>query len=145
MPKYAILAEGAFDYILSKTGNAIIRYRPEEVVCVVDSKSTAKTATEVLGIGDDIPVVASLQDALQYDPNAVLIGTAPPGGQLPQSWREMILMAIENRLDVVAGLHSFLSDDIEFNDLASKKRCAYLGSAQAARSTAILQRFVANT
>jgi len=121
MPKYAILAEGAFDYILSKTGNAIIRYRPEEVACVVDSKTAGKTAAEVLGIGDDIPVVASLQDALQYDPNAVLIGTAPPGGQLPQSWREMILMAIENRLDVVAGLHSFLSDDIEFSDLASKK------------------------
>jgi uncharacterized NAD-dependent epimerase/dehydratase family protein len=121
VPKYAILAEGAFDYILSKTGNAIIRYRPEEVACVVDSKTAGKTAAEVLGIGDDIPVVASLQDALQYDPNAVLIGTAPPGGQLPQSWREMILMAIENRLDVVAGLHSFLSDDIEFSDLASKK------------------------
>ena len=121
MPKYAILAEGAFDYILSKTGNAIIRYRPEEVACVVDSKTAGKTAAEVLGIGDDIPVVASLQDALQYDPNAVLIGTAPPGGQLPQSWREMILMAIENRLDVVAGFHSFLSDDIEFSDLASKK------------------------
>ena len=121
MPKYAILAEGAFDYILSKTGNAIIRYRPEEVACVVDSKTAGKTAAEVLGIGDDIPVVASLQDALQYDPNAVLIGTAPPGGQLPQSWREMILMAIENRLDVVAGLHSFLSDDIEFSDLASKR------------------------
>lgn len=121
MPRYAILAEGAFDYILSKTGNAIIRYRPKEVVCVVDSRTAAKTAADVLGIGEDIPVVASLQDAFQHNPNAVLIGTAPPGGQLPQSWREMILLAIENKLDVVAGLHSFLSDDTEFSDLAAKK------------------------
>ncbi|MFQ6608885.1 MAG: DUF1611 domain-containing protein, partial [Fidelibacterota bacterium] len=85
MPKYAILAEGAFDYILSKTGNAIIRYHPEQVACVVDSKTAGKTAADVLGIGEEIPVVATLQDAFQYGPNAVLIGTAPPGGRLRDS------------------------------------------------------------
>lgn len=121
MPKYAILAEGAFDYILSKTGNAIIRYHPEQVACVVDSKTAGKTAADVLGIGEEIPVVATLQDAFQYGPNAVLIGTAPPGGRLRDSWRSMIRLAIENRLDVVAGLHSFLSDDIEFRKLAEEK------------------------
>ena len=36
MPRYAILAIGAFDYIYSKTGNMLIRYRPDEVVAVID-------------------------------------------------------------------------------------------------------------
>lgn len=120
MPKYAILVEGAFNYILAKTGNAVIRYRPEEVACVIDSETAGKTAADVIGIGEGIPVVAIMEEALKYKPDTILVGTAPPGGQLPETWRTILRAALENGLDIVSGLHTYISDDPEFKELASK-------------------------
>ena len=50
MHRYSILALGAFDYILNKTGNALIRYRPEEVVAVIDPEK----AKVFLGYGSTV-------------------------------------------------------------------------------------------
>ena len=36
MSRYVILALGSFDYIENKTGNMLIRYKPDEVVAVID-------------------------------------------------------------------------------------------------------------
>lgn len=120
MTRYAILAEASFDYLESKTGNALLRYRPEEVVCVIDSETAGKTVQEVLGWGGDIPVVAALEEALDYSPDTLLIGVATPGGWVPNSWRDTICEAIENKLNVVSGLHTFLSEDPELASLSEK-------------------------
>ena len=48
MPRYVILAHGAFDYIYSKTGNMLIRYQPKDVVAVIDSSQVGKTADDVI-------------------------------------------------------------------------------------------------
>ncbi|MFQ6675620.1 MAG: DUF1611 domain-containing protein [Fidelibacterota bacterium] len=118
MSRYAILVEGAFDYLLAKTGNALLRYRPEEVACIIDSETAGRTAEDVLGWGGRIPVVEDLDKALDFRPDTLLIGTAPPGGQLPESWRHTVRQAIGQKLRVVSGLHTFLSEDSEFADLA---------------------------
>lgn len=120
MSRYAILAEESFHYLLSKTGNAVIRYRPEEVECVIDSMSAGKTVSDILGYGGDIPVVATLDEALHYSPDTLLLGAATPGGVLPDLWRSVISRAIRNKLNIVSGLHMFVSDDREFSDLAKK-------------------------
>jgi len=119
MRHYAILANHSFDYISAKTGNAIIRYRPEEVVCVIDSETAGRTVQDVLGWGGDIPVVATLKEAFNYSPDTLLIGIAPPGGELPILWRKTISLAIENKLNVINGLHTFLLDDPEFSSLST--------------------------
>ena len=119
--RFLILAEGAFSPLRSKTANACIRYTPENVVAVIDSTRAGQTAQDILGFGGSIPVIASLAEGLSRKPNALLIGIAPPGGQLPPSWRALILDAIEQRLDVWSGLHTLLSDDAEF---ASRARAA---------------------
>jgi len=90
----------------------VIRYRPREVVAVLDRQSAGKTCEEVVGTGGAIPVVASLADAPQA--NTLLIGIAPPGGKIPPAWRPIVLEAIRRRMDVVSGLHDFLNDDPEF-------------------------------
>src|SRR5436305_15153565 len=97
--RFLILAEGAFSPLRSKTANACIRFTPENVVAVIDSSRAGETAQEVLGFGGSIPVVASLADGLTRQPNALLIGIAPPGGQLPASWRAPILGPIRHRLE----------------------------------------------
>ena len=120
LKRYAILVEGEFNYLFAKTANAILRYCPEDVVCIIDSTNVGKTSEEVIGYGGDIPIVASVEEAISYKPNKLLIGIANPGGVLPDSWRGSIVTAIENKLEVICGLHFFLNDDPEFSFLAKK-------------------------
>ncbi len=108
--RYLILADGSFGPETSKTANACIRYTPERVVAVLDASRAGATAQQVLGYGGDIPVVATLEEGLRRGPNALLIGIAPPGGQLPAPWIALLGTAIRNGLEIWSGLHSFVSD-----------------------------------
>ncbi len=111
--KAAILAEGKFGVLTSKTAACLIRYQPQRVACVIDSTKAGKSCNDVLGFGGDIPVVASLEEALSYLPDVLLIGIAPRGGVLPVEWRSIVLDAVRSGLGIVNGLHTFLEDDDE--------------------------------
>jgi uncharacterized NAD-dependent epimerase/dehydratase family protein len=110
-PQYLILADHDFGIMTSKTANAVIRYRPSRVVAVLDRELAGQTSQQVLGFGGDIPVVASVADGIALGANAVLIGIAPQGGQLPDEWRSWLREALEGGCDIVSGLHTFLGDD----------------------------------
>src|SRR5579872_524357 len=97
--RLAVLAEGCLDFNFGKTATSILRYRPHEVVVVVDSENVHRTTNAVLGIGGDTPIVAGIEEALEYAPNALLIGIAPRGGGLPEPFRRQILRAIDAGLD----------------------------------------------
>ncbi len=111
-----VLTDGYNDWHTAKTAVCVIRYRPEQVVAVLDRDGAGKTCQEVLQIGGDIPVVGSVADA--PGANALLIGIAPPGGKLPKPWRPIVLEAIREKLDVISGMHEFLNDDPEFSAAA---------------------------
>jgi uncharacterized NAD-dependent epimerase/dehydratase family protein len=117
--RFVALAEGKFSPTTSKTANACIRYSPDRVVAVLDSTRAGRTSQEVVGFGGDIPVLATLEEALRLKPTALLIGIAPTGGALPEPWREVLREAIRARLDIWSGLHFFLADDPEFAPLAA--------------------------
>ena len=110
-----ILAEGNFGFHHGKTAVGVIRYGPDDVVAVIDSTQAGGNVSSILP-DHDIPIVASLADALAREPrpDTLLIGIAPTGGKLPDSWRSQILEAIRAGLDVHSGLHTFLGDDPEF-------------------------------
>jgi uncharacterized NAD-dependent epimerase/dehydratase family protein len=116
--RIVILAEGKFSPLESKTANQAIRYIPEQIVAVIDSRQAGRTVQQVLGFGGNIPVVADFRAALATTPDTLLIGIAPMGGRLPDEWRPVIIEAIENKLTVMSGLHTYLSDDVEFSNLA---------------------------
>lgn len=107
-----ILTEGHSDPVTAKTASCILRYRPEEVVALLDSAQAGRTSQELLGVGGATPIVANLDAAPEA--NTLLIGIAPSGGRIPPSWREVILDAINRGMDVVSGLHEFISDDERF-------------------------------
>jgi len=111
-----ILTDGYNDWHTAKTAVCVLRYRPEQVVAVLDREGAGKTCQEVLGIGGDKPVVASVTDVPEA--NALLIGIAPPGGKIPKPWRPIVLDAIRRKLNVISGLHDFLNDDPEFSQAA---------------------------
>jgi uncharacterized NAD-dependent epimerase/dehydratase family protein len=118
--KFAILCEGKFDPLTSKTANACIRYSPGRVSSVIDSTQAGRTAQDVLGFGGAIPVVVTLDEARAAGATALLIGIAPQGGQLPEAWRSMVRDALAHGMDVWSGLHTFLGDDAEFAALATR-------------------------
>jgi uncharacterized NAD-dependent epimerase/dehydratase family protein len=114
-----ILTDGRTNPVNAKTASCVIRYKPEEVVALLDTTQPGKTSQEVLGVGGSIPVVASLADAPKA--NTLLIGIAPSGGKLPPAWRKILLEAIDRGMNLVSGLHDFLSNDPEFAAAAAKK------------------------
>lgn len=118
MKKIVILTEGTTNPTDAKTATGVIRYRRDEVVAVLDSTSAGKTSQEVLGVGGDIPCVASLDEV---EADTLLIGIAPAGGGLPEPWRAVIRDAIRRGLDILNGLHVFLADDVELAALAKSR------------------------
>jgi D-glutamate N-acetyltransferase len=116
--RMVILAEAKFGPLTSKTANQAIRYIPESVVGIIDSLQAEKKVQEVLGFGGDIPVFGTLEESLVKRPDTLLIGIAPTGGRLPESWRPIVIDALDNNLNVISGLHTYLSDDPEFRSRA---------------------------
>jgi uncharacterized NAD-dependent epimerase/dehydratase family protein len=108
-----ILAEGrSADPHYGKTARGVIRYRPEDVVALLDTER-AEGDTQ-----DGFPVARSVEEALQYGPTIALVGVATQGGRFPPRWRELLKDSIRAGLDLENGLHEFVSDDPELVELA---------------------------
>ncbi len=120
--KMIILTDGHYDAHAAKTAICVVRYKPEEVVAVLDRDFADKTCEEVMGTGGAIPFVDSLEAALKVaaEANTLLIGIAPPGGKIPDAWRPIVLDAITRGLTIVSGLHDLLCEDPEFVGLARR-------------------------
>jgi uncharacterized NAD-dependent epimerase/dehydratase family protein len=118
--RLAIYAQGEFGKGNSKTAEGVLRYGKNPVAAVIDKTEAGKRINEVTKINCDAPIVPSVVDSLQFKPDALLLGTAWIGGQLPPHWRPDIMTALENGMDVINGLHDFLSDDPEIVAAARK-------------------------
>jgi len=124
--RLAILAEGSFTPLDGKTAVGVLRYRPDEVAAIIDSTRAGRTAEACVGLGGAIPVVADVAAAAAHGADALMIGIAPVGGELPAPWRAAVRQAIERGWDVLSGLHSFLADDAELAAMAAARGVALL-------------------
>jgi uncharacterized NAD-dependent epimerase/dehydratase family protein len=119
--RMVLLAEGRLSSIGLRMVIAALLYIPERIVAVIDSTKERSTTQEVIGFGGDTPIVHSLDEALEYKPDSMLIGITPLGGMLPDSWRTIISEALNSGLHIVSGLKQRLSRDTEFSALAATK------------------------
>jgi uncharacterized NAD-dependent epimerase/dehydratase family protein len=121
--RFLIIADGEFGPLSSKTANSCIRYLPERIVAVLDRKQAGKTVQDVLGFGGTIPVVGDFDRGIAQGKGAtaVLVGIAPAGGKLPDEWRSWLRGAIEKKLEIWSGLHTFIGDDPELGPLAKAR------------------------
>jgi uncharacterized NAD-dependent epimerase/dehydratase family protein len=103
--KVAILAEGQFARATAKTAIGVLRYAPFEVVAVIDSTRAGKDAAECVGVGAGVPVVSSVEDAIERGATVVLIGTAAAGGRIPDGYRVPLSRALGRGVEVWNGLH----------------------------------------
>ena len=118
--RLALLAEDHFAPGEAKTAIGVLRYRPEEVVAVIDGSRAGKTASQCVGVGGDVPVVNGIDAAAALGADGLLIGIAPQGGRLPESWRALVGGALDRGWDVLSGLHAFLGDDPDFATRAAR-------------------------
>lgn len=116
--RIVILTEGHSNPHTAKTACSVIRYRRDEVVAVLDSTQAHRRCQELLGVGDDLRMISSLDEARQA--NCLMIGIAPPGGKIPEDWRAIVLDALRRGMTVISGLHDFLGDDPEFSAAAAQ-------------------------
>jgi uncharacterized NAD-dependent epimerase/dehydratase family protein len=109
-----ILAEGhSADPHHGKTMFGVLRYRRQDVVAILDSEHAGETR-------DGLPVVATVEAALPFNPTAALVGVAPTGGKFPPAWREILTGCIRAGLSIENGLHEMLGDDAELSALAAQ-------------------------
>ena len=118
--RLALLAEDRFVPGEAKTAIGVLRYRPDEVVAVIDGSRAGRTAQECVGAGGNVPVVNGIEAAAERQADGLLIGIAPQGGLLPESWRAMVGGALDRGWDVFSGLHAFLGDDPHFAARAAR-------------------------
>ncbi len=112
--RVAVLLHGGLLGEQGKTGVSLLRYGQFQVVAVIDREQAGGSLVQLTGIAKDIPIVASVGEALAYQPEILAIGIAPSGGQLPQEWREELGQALRAGLSLVNGLHTPMAQDPQF-------------------------------
>ena len=105
----AIYMQEALGLDIGKMGYGILRYSPNPIACVIDADHAGKKVSDVVATPRDCPVVASVAEAYKLGAQILALGTAPPGGRLPDVWRGEIDAAISSGMSVVNGLHEPLA------------------------------------
>ena len=143
-----VYCEGCFGTHDGKTANGLVRHSEKyKILAVVDSALAGKDCSEVIeGIKPGIPICSDLADAKsQIDTriDSYIFGKAPADGFMSQSDRKLILEAISFGMNIVSGMHEFLSDDTEFA-IASRKYQVDLIDVRKPRPRKELQIFSGN-
>lgn len=119
--RIALLTEGRLGVFTSKTAASLLRYRADDVAAVIDSQAAGQRIGSYIPWARPIPIVADAAAAAGLGCDAVYIGIAPVGGELPEELRRHVLAALRAGLDVVSGLHTRLAADAELVALAAAR------------------------
>ncbi|NEQ29289.1 MAG: DUF1611 domain-containing protein, partial [Microcoleus sp. SIO2G3] len=120
--RVAILLHEGLQSSRGKTGLSLLRYSELPIVAVIDQQCAGQNLEQITGIPRQAPIVASVADAIAYQPTVLSIGIAPSGGLLPEAWRQEIKQAIAAGLSIVNGLHTSMSTDPELANLLHPDR-----------------------
>jgi uncharacterized NAD-dependent epimerase/dehydratase family protein len=110
-----------------KTAHGLVRHTDRyHIVGVVDSAAPVGDAGKILdGKSRGIPLFSSLEEAYrETNPKIFIIGAVSEGGILPMGYDQAVAWALSHGLDVVSGLHHFLSEDERFVGMAAKNGCS---------------------
>ncbi|MGK7891702.1 MAG: DUF1611 domain-containing protein [Leptolyngbyaceae cyanobacterium] len=109
--RLALLLHNGLQGTTGKTGLSMLRYGEMPIVAVIDTSAAGGSIPELTGINREVPIVASVTEALAYEPEVLAIGIAPSGGALPDPWVDELNTAIAAGLSLVNGLHAPLAPD----------------------------------
>jgi len=112
-----------------KTAHGLVRFSKKfDIACVVDTTLPTGDASEFLdGKKKGIPLLNNLDEALETThPDTFIIGAVSEGGVLPKGYDTAVIWALSKGLNVVSGLHQFLSDDPRFSKSAVQHKCTIM-------------------
>ena len=120
-----VYCDNQFGKIDGKVANGLVRHSEKyEIVGIIDSSKVGLDAGEHLdGIANGIPIFLDLDAAIEKLaelPACFIYGVAPLEAFLNNEQRNILLSAIEKGMDIVNGLHEFLTEDEEFIQKAKK-------------------------
>jgi uncharacterized NAD-dependent epimerase/dehydratase family protein len=115
--KVAILLHDGVKGVYGKTGLALLRFSDAAIVAVIDRQCAGESLPQLTGINRNVPIVGTIEEALSYAPEVLVIGIAPSGGKLPVEWLAEIKQAINAGLSIVNGLHTPMAIMPEFQTL----------------------------
>lgn len=125
-PSAIIYCEGNFAQIDGKTANGLVRHsQAYRILSVIDSTYSGQDSGLVLDNEvNNIPIFAHLKVAVAREaklPDTLIYGMAPSTGRLSPADRSVVLDAIGLGMNIVSGLHEYLSDDPEISKAASER------------------------
>ena len=124
-PSAIIYCEGNFARIDGKTANGLVRHsQAYRIVSIIDSTYSGQDSGLVLDAAENnIPISENLDAAIaatEISPDTLIYGMAPSTGRLSLADRAVVLHAISCRMNIVSGLHEYLSDDAEIANAAAE-------------------------
>ncbi|AUQ51398.1 hypothetical protein PhaeoP83_03159 [Phaeobacter inhibens] len=145
-PSTAIVyCEGNFARVDGKTANGLVRHsQAYRILSVVDSDHAGGDSGQILdGTPNHIPVFGDLETAVTHEaviPDTLIYGMAPSDGKLSADDRRVVLDAVSLGMNIVSGLHEYLSDDAEIA-LAAKSRNVSLRDIRKPRNSKDMRLF----
>ncbi len=106
---YLILIGQQDDPTYAKTGLGIVQWRPE----LVKGQLRFPGCDVDLGVPD-----MTVEQAIAAGARSLVIGVAPVGGSIPDSWWKIIEQAASAGMDIVSGLHIKLHERSSLADIA---------------------------
>jgi uncharacterized NAD-dependent epimerase/dehydratase family protein len=111
--KIAVYMEGHVDSDYGKMGTGVVRYLKNPIVGVIDKTLAGRQIREFMDTSREVPILASLKEAISKGAEVLVLGIAPSGGRIPEAWNSVIREALENGLSIVNGLHDLLEPQWE--------------------------------
>ncbi|UTV30420.1 N-acetyltransferase DgcN [Photobacterium atrarenae] len=98
---YLVFLGDAQDLLMAKVAKGVAHWRPEK--CLAQYRLEGAKAD--LGL-PEMPI----KQAAEAGAKTLILGLAPMGGTLPQSWIPLLIEAMESGMDIASGLHIRLND-----------------------------------
>ncbi|MBX3096266.1 MAG: DUF1611 domain-containing protein [Fimbriimonadaceae bacterium] len=105
----ALYMAGAFANRTGKMGLGVLRYSPNPVAAIIAPEHAGEASLSLPGVTRDVPVVSSIAEAVSLGAKVLVLGIAPPGGEIPPEWRPILIEAVQIGLSIVNGLHEPLA------------------------------------
>lgn len=120
-----VYCEGFFGEMDGKTANGLARHSDKyEIAGIIDSTKAQLDAGEVLdNEANGITIYKDIRQSLEGKEDSVvafIFGMAPLSGAFSAQDREVMYYAMEQGLDIINGLHDFLTDDEAFVQKAAE-------------------------
>jgi uncharacterized NAD-dependent epimerase/dehydratase family protein len=114
--KVALLCHGYLGTRHGKLAEGMLRYATHEIVAVVDRDYVGVSTSDRFRIDREVPVVASVHEALHLGADVLVIAITPSGGRLPEDYVEEIHVGLHGGMSLVNSLHRTMADDPTYAD-----------------------------